>query len=68
VRIAVERGRPAVLTVDGEVRAELRGEDVVLVEASPHVARFARVREQTYFYKTLVERLVPRNHASLSGT
>jgi len=25
------------------------------------VARFARVRERTYFYKTLVTRLVPRN-------
>jgi NAD+ kinase len=62
VRIAVTGGRPAVLTVDGEVQAELEDADEVLVEASPHVARFARVQEETYFYKTLVERLVPRNH------
>jgi len=34
---------------------------LVNVEASQHVARFARVRERTYFYKTLVARLVPRN-------
>ena len=61
VRIVVTGGRPAVLTVDGEVHAELESGDEVLVEASPHVARFARVREETYFYKTLVERLVPRN-------
>ncbi len=61
VRIVVTGGRPAVLTVDGEVQAELESGDEVLVEASPHVARFARVREETYFYKTLVERLVPRN-------
>jgi NAD+ kinase len=35
--------------------------DEVTVEASPHGARFARVRERTYFYKTLVERLVPKD-------
>ena len=61
VHIVVTGGRPAVLTVDGEVQAELESGDEVLVEASPHVARFARVRERTYFYKTLVARLVPRN-------
>jgi len=64
VRIAVAGGRPAVLTVDGEVQAELESGDEVIVEASPHVARFARVQEQTYFYKTLVARLVPRNAGS----
>jgi NAD+ kinase len=62
VRITVAGGRPAVLTVDGEMQTELESEDGVVVEASPHVARFARVQERTYFYKTLVERLVPRNH------
>lgn len=62
VRIAVAGARPAVLTVDGEVQAELEDGDDVTVEANPHVARFARVQERTYFYKTLVERLVPRNH------
>jgi len=61
VRIVITGGRPAVLTVDGDVQAELASGDEVLVEASPHVARFARVQERTYFYKTLVARLVPRN-------
>ena len=61
VRITVTGGRPAVLTLDGGVQAELESGDAVTVEASPHVARFARVQEQTYFYKTLVTRLVPRN-------
>jgi len=64
VRIVVAGGRPAVLAVDGEVKAELVGGDEVVVGASPHTARFARVQEQTYFYKTLVERLVPRDHSS----
>jgi NAD+ kinase len=61
VRITVVGRRPAILMVDGQAEAELKNRDVVSVEASPHVARFARVREQTYFYKTLVKRLVPRN-------
>jgi NAD+ kinase len=61
VRIVVAGGRPAVLAVDGEVKAELVAGDEVTVGASPHTARFARVQEQTYFYKTLLERLTPRN-------
>lgn len=61
VRITVLGRRPAVLMVDGQAQTELENRDVVSVEASPHAARFARVREQTYFYKTLVKRLVPRN-------
>lgn len=62
VHVIVTGDRPAVLTVDGEVQAELESGDEVVVEASPHVTCFARVQEQTYFYKTLVARLVPRNH------
>ena len=61
VRITVTGGRPAVLTVDGEIQAELESGDKVVVKASPHVTRFARVQERTYFYKTLVARLVPQN-------
>lgn len=61
VRITVVGRRPAILMVDGQPQVALENRDVVSVEASPHVARFARVREQTYFYKTLVKRLVPRN-------
>ena len=61
VRIVVGPGRPAVLTVDGTVQSTLGGGDEVLVAASPNVARFARVQEQNYFYKTLVARLVPRH-------
>lgn len=61
VRITVVGRRPAVLMVDGHADAELENRDIVKVEASPHVARFARVRERNYFYRTLVSRLVPRN-------
>ncbi len=61
VRITVIYRRPAVLMVDGRPEAELENRDIVRVEAGPNVARFARIRERTYFYKTLVSRLVPRN-------
>ena len=62
VRITVIGDRPTVLTVDGEVQVGLESGDEVVVEASPHVARFARVQERAYFYRTLVARLVPRDH------
>ncbi len=61
VQITVAGERPAVLTVDGEVRAELESGDEVTVGASPHVARFWRVQDPAYFYRTLVARLVPRS-------
>jgi len=61
VQITVVGERPAVLTVDGEVRAELEGGDEVTVGASPHVARFLRVQDPAYFYRTLLARLVPRS-------
>lgn len=64
VRTVVAGGRSAVLTVDGQVEAELRSGDEVVVEASPHLTRFARVQERKYFYKTLVARLVPRDRFS----
>ncbi|MGQ9467213.1 MAG: NAD(+)/NADH kinase [Anaerolineae bacterium] len=60
VRVVVRGHSPASLVVDGEVVAELSPGDAVEVEASPHVARFARVRERGYFYRTLMARLVPR--------
>jgi NAD+ kinase len=61
VRISVAGRQEAVLTVDGAVKAELMPGDEVLVAASPRVAQFARVKEQTYFYKTLLDRLKPHN-------
>ncbi len=61
VEITILKGRHCMLTVDGQLGAELEIDDVVTVGASPYRARFARVREQAYFYKTLVSRLAPRD-------
>ncbi len=60
VRVVVRGHSPASLIVDGEVVAELTPGDAVEVEASPRLARFARVQERDYFYRTLMARLVPR--------
>jgi NAD kinase len=61
VRITVDSGRPAVLTVDGQVQSSLVGADEVSVAAGPNATLFARVQDPTYFFKTLVARLVPRH-------
>ncbi|HEY77396.1 MAG TPA: NAD(+)/NADH kinase [Thermoflexia bacterium] len=60
VEVTVRGHSPAALTLDGERAADLAPGDTVRIEASPHVARFARVRERDYFYRTLMARLVPR--------
>ncbi len=60
VQVIVRSHTPAALTLDGELTAPLSPGDRVEVSASPHVARFARVRERDYFYRTLMQRLVPR--------
>jgi len=50
----------AILTIDGQTDVELLDADEVHVQASQHVARFARFQPRTYFYRTLVERLRER--------
>ncbi|MGC8946149.1 MAG: NAD(+)/NADH kinase [Anaerolineae bacterium] len=60
VRVVVRGHSPASLIVDGEVVAELAPGEAVEVGSSPRVARFARVRERDYFYRTLMARLAPR--------
>ncbi len=60
VRVVVCGHSPATLILDGERVAELAPGDSVEVGASPYTARFARVRERDYFYRTLMARLVPR--------
>jgi NAD kinase len=47
------------ITVDGQYELGLHDGDRVIVEASPHVSRFARVQTPDYFYRTLMDRLDP---------
>jgi NAD+ kinase len=57
----LETDHNAILTVDGQIDVELQNGDEVLVQASKHVAKFARLQNRTYFYRTLVERLSERD-------
>lgn len=59
VSIRIETDHQAILTVDGQYEFDLRSDDKVLITASPHVSHFARVQPQTYFYRSLLARLVP---------
>lgn len=56
----LETDHNAILTIDGQIDVELQNGDEILVQASKHIARFARLQTRTYFYRTLVERLSER--------
>ena len=57
VKVQVQTDHQAILTVDGQFEYELLDGDWVTVQASRHTSRFARLQDQTYFYRTLMERL-----------
>jgi NAD+ kinase len=59
VDLHISTDHEAILTVDGQFALALADGDQVIVRASPHQARFARVQDRTYFYKTLMARLRP---------
>lgn len=59
VRPAETRGR-VLVSADGAPLAELQAEDGVRIVASPHEARFIRMRGRNYFYRSLLDRLEPR--------
>ncbi len=62
VMFRLETDHGAILTIDGQVDVPLENGDAVTVAASENVARFARFRPRTYFYRTLVERLRERGN------
>ncbi len=48
------------LATDGVPLCELCSEDRIIVQASDQVTRFVRLRERSYFYRSLLDRLEPR--------
>lgn len=60
VQFELETDHRAILTIDGQTDIELEDGDLVTVAASANIARFARMRPRTYFYRTLVNRLRER--------
>ncbi|HRE46117.1 MAG TPA: NAD(+)/NADH kinase [Aggregatilineales bacterium] len=59
LRIPDETMSEAMLTVDGENLNPLRSGDSIVVQGSEHRARFVRLRERHYFYRSLLDRLEP---------
>jgi NAD+ kinase len=57
VRLRAYSDYPPMLTVDGQVVVEVEEGDEVVVVGSPHLARFVRVRERSYFYQSLMEKM-----------
>ena len=55
-----ENRHPVVLTVDGNVEAELRDYQHIRVTSAQPASRFIRLRERNYFYRSLLDRLEPR--------
>lgn len=49
------------LTIDGAQTIPVEPGDRVRVQASSHISRFMRLRERNYFYRSLLDRLEPRN-------
>lgn len=59
VEMAVSTDHQAILTNDGQNEVTLKNGDRVVVQASKHMARFARVQPANYFYHTMMSRLKP---------
>ena len=57
IELKIGRGQEAVLSVDAFTDTDLGPEDVVLIERSPHVARFLRADPPASFYSRLAQRL-----------
>ncbi len=57
VRMRAYSDHTAMVTVDGQFEVEVDDQDEVIVVASPHLARFIRMRHHSYFYQTLMDKL-----------
>jgi NAD+ kinase len=57
VRLQTLPGYDPVLTVDGQVMVAVADDQEVIVSSSPHLARFIRLRERSYFYQSLMDKL-----------
>jgi NAD+ kinase len=60
VDVVIATETDTALSADGALIAELQMEDRVSVQASERIARFVRLRERNYFYRSLLDRLEPR--------
>jgi len=57
VTVVARTEHQAVISGDGAIEEPLDDGDRIVVEASPHHARFVRVQDPGYFYRTLMARM-----------
>ena len=57
VSLTVSSQDTPILSVDGQLEFPMTSGEPVIVQVSPNVARFLRIREDTYFYGTLGDKL-----------
>jgi len=62
VDLKVAHREKVVLSIDGQVELPLSDGQTVRVKISPHIARFLRIHEPTYFYASLCEKLGGRRN------
>ena len=60
VEVVIRTGHQGVLTLDGQLIAELTDGDRIITRASEHTSSFVRVGERDYFYRSLLDRLEPK--------
>ena len=60
VELRIHTDHQAMLSIDGQIDLELKDGDSITVKISPHVTRFLRSQPQTFFYSSLMERLLQR--------
>jgi NAD+ kinase len=62
VDLKIARGEKVILSIDGQVELPLSAGENVRVKLSPHIARFLRIHEATYFYGSLWQKLRGRRN------
>jgi NAD+ kinase len=60
VVVSAERESHATVILDGVELCAIEAHDCVLIRVSEHMGRFVRMRDQNYFYRSLLDRLEPR--------
>jgi NAD+ kinase len=60
VLVGHDRQENIILSVDGESDCTLHHGDVIVVRASEHTSRFIRLRDQNYFYRSILDRMEPK--------
>lgn len=67
LRLRLVKGQGATLTVDGQVDAQLEQGDELHTTASENTAKFVRLGDTGYFYKTILRRLRWPDRSSALG-